>query len=174
MSTHQYFEPLSSDSAPRKPVEGTSAQELRSIRISKRPLAHGTSDTLPSYSGEFIKGKNISMAKTKEDAITMLKADHRKVEDLFEKYEKSRGKKSEIARKICMELIIHSMLEEEIFYPACQEVGVDEDMLDEANVEHDGAKVLIAELIAGSPDDDFYDAKVKVLSEEIKHHVKEE
>ncbi len=114
------------------------------------------------------------MPSPKEDAIAMLKADHRKVEDLFEKYEKSRGKKAEIARQICKELIIHSMLEEEIFYPACREAGVEDDMMDEAAVEHDGAKVLIAELESGSPEDDFYDAKVKVLSEEIKHHVKEE
>ena len=109
-----------------------------------------------------------------KDAIALLKADHRKVEELFEKYENARGKKADIAKKICMELTIHTMIEEEIFYPACREAGVDSDMMDEANVEHDGAKSLIAELEAGSPDDDFYDAKVKVLSEEIKHHVKEE
>ena len=108
------------------------------------------------------------------DAIALLKEDHRKVEDLFEKYESARGKKASIARQICMELTIHTMVEEEIFYPACRQAGVEGDMMDEANVEHDGAKVLIAELEAGSPDDDFYDAKVKVLSEEIKHHVKEE
>ena len=66
------------------------------------------------------------------------------------------------------------MIEEEIFYPACREAGVESDMMDEANVEHDGAKSLIAELENGTPDDEFYDAKVKVLSEEIKHHVKEE
>ena len=114
------------------------------------------------------------MAKAKMNAVEMLKADHRKVEDLFEKYEKSRGKKAEIAKKICMELIVHTMLEEAIFYPACREAGVEDDMMDEAAVEHDGAKVLIAELENGSPDDDYYDAKVKVLSEEIKHHVKEE
>jgi hypothetical protein len=114
------------------------------------------------------------MPKANMDAIAMLKADHRKVEELFEKYEKSRGKKAEIAKTICLELIVHSMLEEEIFYPACREAGVEDDMLDEAAVEHDGAKVLIAELDNGSPDDDYYDAKVKVLSEEIKHHVKEE
>jgi hemerythrin superfamily protein len=114
------------------------------------------------------------MPKAKMDAIALLKADHRKVEDLFEKYEKSRGKKAEIAKKICLELIVHSMLEEEIFYPACREAGVEADIMDEAAVEHDGAKVLIAELENGSPDDDYYDAKVKVLSEEIKHHVKEE
>jgi len=110
----------------------------------------------------------------KPDAIALLKADHRKVEDLFGKYEKSRAKKADIAKQICMELTIHTMIEEEIFYPACREAGVDSDKMDEANVEHDGAKALIAELEAGTPDDDFYDAKVKVLSEEIKHHVKEE
>jgi hypothetical protein len=110
----------------------------------------------------------------KKDAITLLKNDHRKVEDLFEKYESSRSKKADIAKQICLELTIHTMIEEEIFYPACREAGVDSDIMNEANVEHDGAKTLIAELEAGSPDDEFYDAKVKVLSEEIKHHVKEE
>ena len=108
-----------------------------------------------------------------KDAIALLKADHRKVEDLFEKYESSRSKKADIAKQICMELTIHTIIEEEIFYPACKGL-VEEDNLDEAQVEHDGAKVLIAELEEGSPDDDYYDAKVKVLSEEIKHHVKEE
>jgi hypothetical protein len=109
-----------------------------------------------------------------KDAIALLKADHRKVEDLFEKYETARSKKADIAKQICMELIVHTIVEEEIFYPACREAGVESDMMDEANVEHDGAKVLIGELENGSPEDDFYDAKVKVLSEEIKHHVKEE
>jgi hypothetical protein len=109
-----------------------------------------------------------------KDAIALLKADHRKVEELFEKYETAGSRKTDIAHQICMELTIHTMIEEEIFYPACREAGVDSDMMDRANVEHDGAKSLIAELEAGSSDDDFYDAKVKVLSEEIKHHVKEE
>ena len=107
------------------------------------------------------------------NAIALLKADHRAVEELFEKYEKSRGKKADIANQICMELTIHTSIEEEIFYPACKGV-VDDDLLDEAYVEHDGAKMMIAEIEAGSPDDEFFDAKVKVLSEEIKHHVKEE
>jgi hypothetical protein len=113
------------------------------------------------------------MAK-KADAIVLLKADHRKVEELFEKYENARGKKADIAHQICLELTIHTKIEEEIFYPACRKAGIESAIMDEANVEHDGAKALIAELEAGSPDDDFYDAKVKVLSEEIKHHVKEE
>jgi hypothetical protein len=114
------------------------------------------------------------MAIAKIDAVEMLEADHRKVEELFDSYESASGKKADIARKICMELIVHTMLEEEIFYPACREAGVEDNMMDEAAVEHDGAKILIAELEHGSPDDAYYDAKVKVLSEEIKHHVKEE
>ena len=109
------------------------------------------------------------------DAIQLLKADHRKVESLFERFEKSRGKsvKARLAHEICLELSVHTTIEEEIFYPGVKQT-VDEDIYEEAYVEHDGAKVLIAEILAGSPDDDFYDAKVKVLSEMIKHHVKEE
>ncbi len=109
------------------------------------------------------------------DAITLLKADHRKVEDLFETYEKSKSSsaKAKLAQQICLELTIHATIEEEIFYPAVKG-QVEDDMLDEAYVEHDGAKMMIGELLAGEPDDDFFDAKVKVLSEEIKHHVKEE
>ncbi|HEX4693384.1 hemerythrin domain-containing protein [Sphingomonas sp.] len=111
----------------------------------------------------------------KQDAIALLKADHRTVEELFEKFEKASGDgaKEKIAKRICLELTVHTMLEEEIFYPAC-EGKVEEDDLKEAYVEHDGAKVLIAEIEAGGPDDEYYDAKVKVLSEEIEHHVKEE
>jgi hemerythrin superfamily protein len=109
------------------------------------------------------------------DAVALLKADHRKVEDLFAKFEaaKGDGQKKSIAEQICMELTIHAKIEEDIFYPAC-EGKVEEDLLKEAYVEHDGAKVLIAEIEAGGPDDEFYDAKVKVLSEQIEHHVKEE
>jgi len=114
--------------------------------------------------------KSKSAAK---DAITLLKADHRKVEELFDKFESARGRKGEIARQICMELTIHTIIEEEIFYPACRE-AVDDNKLDEAQVEHDSAKQLVAEIEAGAPGEEFYDAKVKVLSEEIRHHVKEE
>src|SRR5205814_1875697 len=82
--------------------------------------------------------------------------------------------KKTLAHQICKELIVHTKLEEEIFYPSCREKDVENDMLDEAQIEHDGAKTLIAELIADEPDDEFYDAKVSVLSEYIKHHVGEE
>ena len=115
------------------------------------------------------------MADTKQDAIALLKADHRTVEALFEQYEGATGsaKKRKIAMQICLELTVHAQIEEEIFYPAC-EGKIEEDLLKEAYVEHDGAKVLIAEIEAGGPDDEYYDAKVKVLSEQIEHHVEEE
>ena len=111
----------------------------------------------------------------KPDAVALLKADHRKVEGLFAAFEaaKGDGKKKALAEQICLELTVHTKIEEDIFYPAC-EGAVEEDLLKEAYVEHDGAKVLIAEIEAGGPDDEFYDAKVKVLSEMIAHHVEEE
>jgi hemerythrin-like domain-containing protein len=107
------------------------------------------------------------------DAIALLKHDHDEVEALFEKFEKTSSGKQAIAEQICNELKIHSMIEEEIFYPAL-EGKIEEDTLAEAYVEHDGAKVLINDIMSGGSDDAFYDAKVKVLSEEIMHHVKEE
>ena len=109
------------------------------------------------------------------DAIALLKADHREVEELFEKFENASGKerKQKLAEQICTELKIHSMIEEEIFYPAL-DGKIDDDLLKEAYVEHDGAKVLINDIMAGGADEEYYDAKVKVLSEEIEHHVEEE
>ncbi|WP_395332107.1 hemerythrin domain-containing protein [Novosphingobium sp. BL-8H] len=115
------------------------------------------------------------MTESFTDAIALLKADHRKVEDLFKKFDaaSSSSRKRKLANEICTELKIHTMLEEEIFYPAFRG-KIEDDTLDEAYVEHDGAKVLFNDISSGSPDDDFFDAKVKVLSEEIKHHVHEE
>jgi hypothetical protein len=109
------------------------------------------------------------------DAIQLLKTDHRTVEELFEKFEtaKGGGAKQRVANQICMELLIHAQIEEEVFYPGVKD-AVGEEIYAEAHVEHDGAKVLIAEILAGDPDDEFYEASVKVLSEQIKHHVKEE
>ena len=109
------------------------------------------------------------------DAIALLKNDHREVEDLFEKFEKAGGdgKKWELAQKICNELKIHTLLEEEIFYPATKDV-VEEDLYKEAHIEHDGAKVLINDIMESGGEGEFFEAKVKVLSEEIEHHVKEE
>ena len=116
------------------------------------------------------------MAESKtQDAIALLKADHRAVEELFERFEKASGdgRKKSLAEEICLELSVHAQIEEEIFYPAC-EGKVEEDILKEAYVEHDGAKVLIGEILKGGPNDEYYDTKVKVLQEEIEHHVEEE
>jgi Hemerythrin HHE cation binding domain len=116
------------------------------------------------------------MAKaTNSDAIALLKADHRKVEELFDKFKAAKGadQKRQLVEQICTELTLHTIIEEEIFYPACKG-EIEGDMVDQAFVEHDGAKVLIAELETSSPGDGFYDAKVTVLSEQIKHHVQEE
>ena len=109
-----------------------------------------------------------------QDAIALLKADHRTVEELFASFEKASGNgRKEIAERICLELTVHAKIEEQIFYPAC-EGKVEDDLLKEAYVEHDGAKVLIAEIEAGGPSDEFYEAKVTVLQEQIEHHVEEE
>lgn len=117
------------------------------------------------------------MAETKtQDAIALLKEDHRAVEKLFKEFEDAKGEggKEKLAQRICLELSIHTKIEEEIFYPAC-DGKVDEDLLKEAHVEHDAAKLLMAEIEGGSgQSDDFFDAKVQVLGEEIDHHVKEE
>jgi hypothetical protein len=115
------------------------------------------------------------MADAQPDAIALLKADHRKVADLFARFEAAgeADKKKHLARQICTELTVHTLLEEEIFYPACRG-KIEDDLVREAYVEHDGTTVLIAELEAGGPDEEFYDSKVKVLSEQIEHHVHEE
>jgi hemerythrin superfamily protein len=111
-----------------------------------------------------------------DDAIALLKADHRQVEGLFAEFEKSKSPstKAKLASQICEALTVHTTIEEEIFYPAFLEATKDRDLHHEAVVEHDGAKSLIAQIRKMSPEDDFFDAKVTVLSEMIKQHVKEE
>lgn len=110
-----------------------------------------------------------------QDGLQLLTADHRKVEGLFAAFEKASGAsaKEKLVKEICTELKIHAQIEEEIYYPAIRG-KVEEADLDEAYVEHDSAKLLINELEAAEPDESYYDAKVKVLSELIEHHVKEE
>jgi hemerythrin superfamily protein len=111
-----------------------------------------------------------------QDAIALLKADHRQVEEWFAQFEKARNdeRKQDLATSICNALTVHTTIEEEIFYPAFLEATDDKDTHHEAEIEHEGAKKLIAEIEASTPDDDYFDSKVKVLSEMIKHHVKEE
>ncbi len=122
------------------------------------------------------KPRSSSRAKRATDAVAMLKADHRQVEGWFAQFSKSRSdsKKQALAAQICAALTVHTALEEEIFYPAFLAATADKDLHHEAIVEHDGAKKLIAQIGATTPADEYFDAKVTVLSEMIKHHVKEE
>lgn len=122
------------------------------------------------------KAKKKAVKTRQQDAIALLKADHRQVEQWFGQFESSRSddKKQKLAQQICQALTVHTQIEGEIFYPAFLEATQDEDTHHEAEVEHEGAKKLITEIEASGPSDDYFDAKVKVLSEYIKHHVKEE
>jgi hemerythrin superfamily protein len=110
------------------------------------------------------------------DAVSLLKADHKQVKQWFEQFESARSasKKQTLATHICKALTVHTEIEEEIFYPAFLAATKDSDMHHEAIIEHDGAKKLIAQIEASDPSDDYFDSKVHVLSEMIKHHVKEE
>jgi hypothetical protein len=110
------------------------------------------------------------------DAIKMLKTEHRAASAIFKEFEKTTSgpRKMKLAKQVCTALRVHMQIEEEIFYPACREAGLDRDLMDEGDVEHDGAKKLIKEIEAGKAGDDHWDAKVKVLGEMIKHHVREE
>jgi hemerythrin superfamily protein len=121
------------------------------------------------------------IGRSEDDAIEMLKKDHQEVDSLFDAYEskKERAKpseKSHIAKLICHALTIHVAIEEEIFYPTVRKQGSDDvtEQLDEAAVEHQSLKDIVGRLESASPSDALYDAGVKVLSEYVKHHVKEE
>jgi len=121
-------------------------------------------------------------SRAAKDACDLLDADHRNVKKMFKEYEELSGsrarsatqKKMELARQICMELTVHAQIEEEIFYPALRGAIKDTDLLDEATVEHQSAKDLIAQIEQAGEPDEMFDAKVKVLGEYIDHHVKEE
>ena len=110
------------------------------------------------------------------EAIKLLRADHRLVNGLFEEYENttSMKKKRELVAQICTELTVHAQIEEEIFYPAVKQALKDKELIPEATVEHNTLKQLIAEVEGKEPDGEMFDARIKVMSEYVKHHVKEE
>jgi len=111
-----------------------------------------------------------------QEATAMLRADHKLVSSLFDEFEKTRsaGKKAKLVAQICKELTVHTQIEEEIFYPAVKEALKDHELVPEANVEHQSVKDLIAQVEGVEPGDEMYDARVKVMGEFVKHHVKEE
>ncbi len=118
------------------------------------------------------------MTTTTNDAIAMLIADHKKVKALFEQFDKlgdrSKVNKKKIANQICNELIIHSQMEEQVFYPGVRSRIKNNDLMDEALVEHANVTELILQIMDMDPGDELYDAKIKVLSEQVEHHVGEE
>jgi hemerythrin-like domain-containing protein len=123
--------------------------------------------------------KSTGAMPASQDAIALLTADHREVSDMFEQFDqlgdRAKVAKEKLKDKICAALTAHTTIEEEIFYPAVRKAIEDgEDMVDEAVVEHASAKDLIRQLQEMQPDDELYDAKVKVLGEQIDHHVEEE
>ena len=121
--------------------------------------------------------KETEQARMEEmSAIDLLEADHRQVEDFFEEYKEleNTSDKEQLAVKICTALQVHTQIEEEIFYPAAREAIENPELIDEAIVEHASAKKLIAEIEDMKPGDELYDARVKVLQEQVLHHVEEE
>ena len=115
-------------------------------------------------------------ATASKDAIALLKADHAKVSELFARYEKTRSvpRKKALVEQICTELSVHAQIEEELFYPDVKAALKDKELVPEATVEHASVKSLIAQIEGVEPDGEMFDAKVKVLAEYVKHHVKEE
>jgi hypothetical protein len=146
----------------------------RSIRCTE--FNSGVVNTMAKAKKKAPARRRATGAGAGEDAIALLKADHRQVEEWFEQFESTRSadRKKKLAAQICQALEVHTEIEHEIFYPAFLEATEEEDIHHEAEVEHESAKKLIAEIEGSGPDDDYYDAKVKVLSEMIKHHVNEE
>ncbi len=134
------------------------------------------STTTPAKPKSKTARKTARAAAKPADAIKLLKADHKEVKGYFKQYEglENDADKQALADKICLALIVHAQIEEEIFYPAARETIDDDDLLDEAEVEHASAKQLIAELQAMKAGDRLFDAKVTVLGEYIDHHVEEE
>ena len=126
------------------------------------------------------KSADAKRRNTETDAFALLTTDHRTVKGLFKEFEKLSKQddvdeeKAQLVRQICNELTVHAQVEEEIFYPALREAIDDEDLMDEADIEHASAKDLIAQLEGMQPGDDHYDARVTVLGEYVDHHVKEE
>lgn len=120
--------------------------------------------------------QNTTEANTSQDATALLRADHKRVSELFASYEKSRSvaAKKQLVAQICTELSVHAQVEEEIFYPAVKKALKDKVLVPEATVEHASLKALIAQVEGIEPDGEMFDAKIKVLSEFVKHHVKEE
>ena len=160
------------DGGPAAKSSGSGSQDSKASGQAP-PTAGKTTASAGAAKAEKPEAK--SSGDPANSAIEMLKADHRMVEKLFDAFEGADPyRKTEIIQQACEALVVHTLLEEQVFYPACRDAANDEAPLDEAQVEHDGAKVLIAELLGGNSGDRYRDAKFKVLAEQVRHHVREE
>jgi len=151
----------------------SSSQKPSSTRTSSK--AEKSSNSTRSESQADTNRGNSAKSGSK-DAVALLKADHKQVAEWFEQFESARTEKEKqnLAQQICAALTVHATIEEEIFYPAFLDATGETDLHHEAEIEHQGAKNLIAEIEESGPEDEYFDAKVTVLAELIKHHVNEE
>lgn len=159
--------------ARRSTNRSQTAKTAKSSSRSSRSRGGAKSASRRGNASSAARGRN---GASRSNAISLLKADHREVEEMFEKFEKARGsdRKQTLATNICSALRMHAQIEEEIFYPAFYEATREEDLHHEAIIEHDGVKRLIAEIESSGPGDEYFDARVSVLSEMVRHHVQEE
>jgi hemerythrin superfamily protein len=169
---------MAKSQSTRKRVRAGKSRSTTSSRSGTRTASRSGRSTAASRSRSGGRGRR-GASQRQQDAIALLRADHKTVSDMFEEYERrkerlSADRKLEMVRTICRELEVHAQIEEEIFYPAAREAIGEQDLLDEAEIEHGSAKELIRQLQNGEPGDKLYDARVKVLGEFVKHHVKEE
>jgi hemerythrin superfamily protein len=159
----------------------TKASTAKTSKAATSKAATGKADSSKSSrakpkTGARATRKTTRAAAKPADALTLLKADHKQVSDWFAEYDRTDddSRKQELADQICLALTVHAQIEEEIFYPAAYDALDDDDLLDEAEIEHASAKALIAEIQAGKVGDPLFDARVTVLGEYVTHHVEEE
>jgi hemerythrin superfamily protein len=161
------------DGAPDSDRNPAAVRAWPPLKPSLKELNMPTASTRSASAKSTSRSRSTAKAK---DAIALLREDHKKVAALFDEFEKARSVnvKKRLVQTICQELLVHTQIEEEIFYPAVKAALKDKELVPEARVEHDSVKSLIEQVQGVEPDGEDYDAKVKVMGEFVKHHVKEE
>jgi hemerythrin superfamily protein len=157
---------------------GFAVTERRESKVATKASTKAARKTRQPAENKRKKNENSSRASVpSKDALEMLEEDHRKVEELFDEYDEAEGddnRRGQLAKQICRELTVHAEIEEEIFYPRAREATKDNDLIDEAIVEHASVKHLIEEIEEMEPGDNLFDARIRVLEEMVKRHIQEE